>query len=78
MSRHFRRYCFSLALRLKMTVNELLTKMDSAEISEWMAYDQTQSEDWVKKYTREKELEYSRQQSDEERVKAFKRMFGGA
>ena len=61
-----------------MTVNELLTKMDSAEISEWMAYDQTQSADWVNKYTREKELEYSRQQSDEERVKAFKRMFGGA
>lgn len=30
-----------------MTVNELLDKMTSREISEWMAYDRTCDKDWI-------------------------------
>lgn len=57
MNCHFRRYCFYLAERLKMTVNELLSRMTSKEISEWMAYDRTNSQEWLDAYNREKELE---------------------
>lgn len=40
-----------------MTVNELLSKMTSKEIAEWMAYDRTNSQEWLDAYNREKELE---------------------
>ncbi len=36
----FRRFLFRLALSLGMTVGELLDRMDSAELTEWMAYNQ--------------------------------------
>jgi len=38
MNNPLRRFAFRLALRLKMTVRELLDRMDSAELTEWMAY----------------------------------------
>ncbi len=77
MHRHFRRYCFRLAEKLKMSVNQVLTTMDSTEITEWMAYDLTCSEEWLKAYEKEKELEASREMSDEQRLDTLKQMLGG-
>jgi len=37
-----RRFYFDLALKLGMTVGEMLQKMDSAEVTEWLAYFQVQ------------------------------------
>lgn len=76
MSRPFRRYCFSLAERLGLTVRELLERMDSTEISEWIAYDNTNNEKWVEKYKYEESLAASRAMSKEEKLKAFKRLLG--
>ena len=35
---HTRRFAFRLAGHLKMTVKELMTRMDSQEFTEWMAF----------------------------------------
>lgn len=77
MHRQFRRYCFYLADRLKMSVKKLLKELDSHEIAEWMAYDLTNNKDWLGKYQKEIELEASRQMSQEDKVAAFKRLFKG-
>lgn len=50
MNRPSRRYYFALAERLGVTVKELLIKCDARELSEWLAYDLTCNDDWVKKY----------------------------
>ena len=61
-----------------MTVQTLMSTMDSREITEWMAYDMTCSEEWQEKHKREAQLEASRQMSDEDKLKAFKAMLGGS
>lgn len=60
-----------------MPVKRLLNEMDSLEIAEWMAYEQTNSKEWVDKFNYEKELAKSAQMSAKEQAKAFKRLFGG-
>ena len=40
-----RRFCFGLARDLSMTVAELLDRITSAELSEWMAWHQVEEED---------------------------------
>lgn len=77
MRRHFRRYCFSLAERLRMSVKELLDKLDSDEISEWMAYDLTNNPEWRAKWDKDLELEHSKNMTSEEKLNAFKRLFKG-
>ncbi len=77
MTRQFRRYCFSLAERLGMTVKRLLDTMDSQEISEWMAFDLTNNEEWLKAYNQQREMELDKQRTDEQRLAAFKRVFRG-
>lgn len=77
MGRHYRRYCFHLAERLKMSVKELTLKLDSHEISEWMAFDLTREENWIKSYKKQLELEQSKEMTNEEKLKAFKRLFKG-
>lgn len=77
MHRQFRRYCFYLADRLKMSVKKLLKELDSHEIAEWMAYDLTNNKEWISKYNKQLELEASRQMSQEDKVAAFKRLFKG-
>lgn len=77
MGRQFRRYCYNLAERLGLSVKELLEKLDSHELSEWMAYDMTNNSEWQAKYAREKELEQSRSMAPEDKLKAFKRLFKG-
>jgi len=72
----FRRYCFYLASRLKMSVTRLMSELDSREIAEWMAYDKTNDEEWIKQYNKELELEMSRQMSDEQKLLAFKKLLG--
>ena len=39
-----------------MTVGELLTRMDSREISGWLAYDRTNNKEWVDNYNKEVEI----------------------
>lgn len=39
MERPLRRFLFRLAIRLGCTVRELLLRIDSAELSEWIAFD---------------------------------------
>lgn len=75
MSRPFRRYCFSLARELKMTVSDLLNKMSSSEISEWMAYDLTLEEGFKEKYDREMKEEAQRKLDAEERARMFRQFF---
>lgn len=76
MSRPFHRYCYYLASKLKMSVRRLLSEMDSLEISTWMAFDMTNNEEWLKTYNTELELKMSKEMSDEQRVRAFKRLLG--
>ena len=60
-----------------MSVKRLLSEMDSLEISEWLAYDMTQDEKWIKDYNAQLELEESRKMTQEQKVAAFKKMLGG-
>lgn len=75
MSRPFRRYLFGLAERLGVTVKELLSRMDSQEISEWWAYDLTNTPDFKKKYNEQKEAEAQAKLSAQELKSRFKQMF---
>lgn len=77
MHQHFRRYCFHLAAKLKMSVRTLLNEMDSLEIAEWMAYDLTCSDEWKEQYDKERQREKSKEMSDEETLAAFKALLGG-
>lgn len=77
MSLPYKRYCYYLASRLKMSVKRLLSELDSNEISTWMAYDMTNDDKWLANYNKERELELSRQMSDEEKLNAFKKLLGG-
>lgn len=38
-----RRFCFALARELGMTVRQLLVSLDSAELSEWLAFYQLEA-----------------------------------
>lgn len=76
MRHQTRRYCFSLAERLGCTVAELLNKIDSQELAEWVAYDRTNDEDWSKAYIKECERLKSSQASDEAKTRALKSLFG--
>lgn len=78
MHRHFRRYCFHLAEKLGMSVDAVLTTMDSKEIAEWMAYDTTCSEEWQDSYVKEQEREKSKEMTRDEKLAAFKAMLGGS
>lgn len=44
MARPQRRFYHALALRLGMTVRQLLHSLDSAELTDWMAYLQLETE----------------------------------
>lgn len=61
----------ALSLRLHIPLSDLLIRLDSAEIAEYIAYDLTQSEDWLKGYERTKQLERSRNMSPDELRAAF-------
>lgn len=77
MCRPYRRFCFHLAERLGRTVQQLQNELTGNEITEWMAFDLTCKDDWVKKYQKDIELEKSKEMSAKERVSAFKALFGG-
>lgn len=61
-----------------MTVQQLQRELTGNEITEWMAYDYTADDKWVKKYQKNLEIEKSKEMTAKERVSAFKAMFGGA
>jgi hypothetical protein len=72
MRRPLRRFCFYLATRLKMTVAELLDRVDSRELTEWMAYELTSNEDWQKKYGTTKEVDMLESMTEEQRTEYLK------
>tara|TARA_A100000171_G_C2140369_1_gene154926 strand:- start:806 stop:1042 length:237 start_codon:yes stop_codon:yes gene_type:complete len=76
MRQPFRRFVYVLAEKLSMTVGEIYSKMDSQELSEWMAYLLTSDEKWQTKYTKEVELRASTESGDEHRSAQLKRLFG--
>lgn len=61
-----------------MTVQQLQRELTGNEITEWMAFDYTCDEKWMKKYQKNLEIEKSKELSAKERVNAFKALFGGA
>lgn len=77
MCHPFRRYCFFLGEKLGKSLKEIQA-LDSAEITEWMAYDLTNDETWLEKYKQEQELERQRAMSDQEKARLFKQLLGGA
>lgn len=76
MRHPFRRYCFILGEKLGKTLDEIMS-LSSTEISEWMAYDQTKDDKWVKEYNKEEELKRQREMSWKDRGSMFKALFGG-
>ena len=54
-----------------------MSNLDSGEISEWMAYDMTQSDEWLESYNKDLELQKSKEMDDNQKLEAFKRMLGG-
>ena len=78
MCHPFKRYCFVLAEKLKMSVANLLSTLDSKEIAEWMAYDMTCNQKWQDKYKQDKELEENRNLSWAQRAELFKKFLRGS
>lgn len=75
MSRPFRRFCFQLAEKLKMSVTRLVEEISAAEIYEWMAYFMTQDEDFRKKIEKDMEFDRQKDMTDEERSAMIINMF---
>lgn len=63
MGRPFRRFCFTLAEKLGKSYSEI-EQLSSKELSEWMAYFQTQDEKWLTNYYNE--LDAEKQRADPE------------
>jgi len=59
-----------------MTVNQLYRDLDSVGILEWIAYDKTNSKEWLEEYQKEVELRKSEEMSREEYIAALESMFG--
>lgn len=51
--------------------------MDSYEISEWMAYDLTNTKEWIDKHNKRLELEKSKSLTMDEKLKLLQRAMGG-
>ena len=51
-----RYFYFSLSKELGMTVREMLSKLDSAELTEWAAYFKIEREDFEKKQKGESDM----------------------
>jgi hypothetical protein len=58
-----------------MSVKQVF-EMESAEITEWMAFCLTQNDKWLAEYNKERELEAFRQLPVEEQAAKFKNAFG--
>ncbi len=59
-----------------MTVNELLGKMSSKEIAEWMAYDRTNDPAWIDSHN--KSVEAEKQFDPIEQARQFKLLLRGS
>lgn len=77
MTRPVRRYALHLSLKLHIPVNELLMRIDSVELAEYMAWDLLQTEEFQERYKKEQEREESRQLSADEYAAKFKALIGG-
>lgn len=76
MRRPFRRFCFSLAKELGVSVENVMS-MSSIEIMEWAAFFMTQNKDWSDKYNAEVEIQRQRNLSAEEKKALFQSILGG-
>lgn len=61
-----------------MTVKQVLQSHNSAELSEWMAYELLKNSEFVEKLNKKAELEKFRKLSDEQQAAAFKRALRGS
>lgn len=76
MRHPFKRYCFFLAEKLGKTLTEVMS-LSSTEISEWMAFDLTNNENWQEEYKKQAEIARQRSLDNEEKAKLFQQLFGG-
>jgi|GEM_PF-2913616 len=74
MRRPWRRYCIYLSLRLKMPLPLLLSTLSSADIAEYMAYDMSQSPDWLKAYEQQQLAAKAAEETVEQTVARFKKL----
>lgn len=59
-----------------MTLHELYTKLDSAEIAEWMAYDLSKDPDFNEKIKKEEEMRASGELDGTDSAALFRSMGG--
>jgi len=71
MSRPFRRYCFTLGIKLGKSLKEIM-ELDSSEIMEWMAYDLSETEGFYEKW----EVEKTKDLTHEQQAEMFKALLG--
>lgn len=76
MRHPFKRYCFFLAEKLGKSLDDVM-KLSSTEISEWMAYDMTNDEVWVKKVEDEAERKRQQELPMQRRADMMKKLLGG-
>ena len=76
MRRPFKRYCFHLAEKLGRTMTEVM-EFGSDEITEWMAFDLTNSKEWLEKYNSEQEMLRQRNLPNEDKARLLKQLLGG-
>lgn len=74
MARPRRRHYIALSRELGMTVNEMLSRMDSAELAEQVAYDALRNDEYREGLQKQLELEQSRQQDVDDRKAAFRQL----
>ena len=75
MGRPYRRFCFQLAEKIKMSVERLVDELSAAEIYEWMGYFLTQDEKFNEKYTKLAEKQKQSEMSDDDRANMVVNMF---
>lgn len=75
MRRPLRRFCYSLAEKLGVSVQTVFN-MSSAEVSEWSAFYLTQNDKWLAGYHKEIEFERQAALTPEELTAEFKKVFG--
>lgn len=76
MHRPFRRFCFSLAKELGVSVHQVMM-MTSHELMEWAAFFMTQNQKWIEDYKAQAEIERQRNMSPEEKQALFQTILGG-
>jgi len=70
------RYLFKLSYKLGIPKNRLAADMSVPDVVEYMAYDLSQNEEFLKKVQKEKEIEASKKLTPEQYADKFKALLG--